>query len=86
MDKNILIQYTIVAILILGAIVWIAVKAIRASRGKGKSCCGCVLSDKCGDANLKRGKSGDSYSQECSCKVGNSDGEIVKKDQGFQDP
>lgn len=46
MTKNEIIQYTLVGIIILGAIVWIIVKSIR-NRKSGATCCGCALADSC---------------------------------------
>ncbi len=48
MDRNLAIQYTAVAIIILAALTWLVVRFIK--RVKNKSC-GCVLSDKCNTAD-----------------------------------
>ncbi len=50
MDTQLKIQYTIVAIIILASIVWVAVKVWRTCRRKNASssgCCGCAIADKC---------------------------------------
>lgn len=53
LDNNMIIQYTIVGIIILIALIWLAVKVIRKSKGKDKgACCGCALSEKC----MEKGK------------------------------
>ena len=46
MTQNEIIQYTIVGIIVVAAIVWIFVKSIR-RRKSGGSCCGCALADSC---------------------------------------
>lgn len=45
LSLNILIQYTIVGILILVAIVWLFVKTLRKDKKGG--CCGCSLASTC---------------------------------------
>lgn len=47
MDTNLLIQYTIVGVLLLGVCVWIIIKVTRNVRGKATSCCGCALREAC---------------------------------------
>lgn len=52
MDINLAIQYTAVAIIILAALTWLVVRFIKRVKNKSrKSCCGCVLSDKCNTAD-----------------------------------
>lgn len=42
------LQYTLVAIIVLGALVWIVVKSYRKKSGKSRGgCCGCSLSSTC---------------------------------------
>lgn len=41
------VQYVIVGIIFLAAIIWAGVKASRIGKGKGDACCGCALSDAC---------------------------------------
>ena len=44
MDRNLAIQYTAVAIIILAALTWLVVRFIKRVKNKSrKSCCGCVL-------------------------------------------
>lgn len=50
MDKNLAIQYTAVAIVILAAIVWAVYKLIT-KKNKGGSCSGCSLSENCSKVN-----------------------------------
>lgn len=46
--KNIAIQYTIVGIIILGATVWIMIKAFKKNKKRSQGgCCGCSLKDSC---------------------------------------
>ncbi len=55
-DYNLLIQYIILGIIMLGVIVWIIRKITKKSKSSGNSCCGCALSEKCTDKkNDKRG-------------------------------
>lgn len=49
MDTNLVIQYSVVALLLIGALVWIVVKAVKAKK-TGASCCGCSLSETCSKA------------------------------------
>ncbi|MBD5356646.1 MAG: FeoB-associated Cys-rich membrane protein [Bacteroides sp.] len=50
---NLLWQYIIVALIILGAIAWI-IRSIISARKKGKnSCCGCSLADTCAKSKIK---------------------------------
>lgn len=53
MDTNIIIQYTIVGVIILAAVIWIAMKAFKKNRNKNSSCCGCALSDNCATPKKK---------------------------------
>ncbi len=46
MSINLLIQYTLVGICILGACIWIVVKAVK-KNNKKSGCCGCSLADLC---------------------------------------
>ena len=46
--NNLALQYTLVGILILGACVWILVKAFRKNKKrKSSGCCGCALQEAC---------------------------------------
>lgn len=50
MDIQLKIQYTVVAIIMLGAIIWIAVKIWRGCRRKNRQasgCCACALAESC---------------------------------------
>lgn len=55
-DYNLIIQTTIVAVIVLAAIVWLVRRFYRILRNRGASkCCGCALSEKCtskGDPRL----------------------------------
>lgn len=53
-DRNMAIQYTIVALILILAIVWMVLKFRKHSK-KGSGCCGCALSDKC---NASKNNSG----------------------------
>ena len=48
------VQYTVVGIIILLAIIWAAYKTARISKGKESGCSGCSLSDTCGKARKER--------------------------------
>lgn len=51
MDKNLVIQYTIVAAIIIAALVYLVIKFIKKSRQtRGRKCYGCSLSEKCKEA------------------------------------
>jgi len=53
MDKNLVIQYTAVGIVIIGALVWLLVKFIKRRKCRENGMChGCALSDKCKDRFL----------------------------------
>lgn len=58
MEKNLLIQYTIVGIFVAVACVWIIVKAIKIVRGKTSPCSGCVATNSCSLKELKRRNQG----------------------------
>lgn len=47
MDKNLIWQYIGVSLLILAALIRMIVSLRKKSRKKGRSCCGCSLSDAC---------------------------------------
>lgn len=56
MDLQLKIQYTIVGVIILAAIVWVAVRVYRTRRNRSKlssGCCGCALSDACNRPDAK---------------------------------
>ena len=46
MSANMIIQYSLVGIVLLGACVWILIKIFKKNKNKGP-CCGCSLSDTC---------------------------------------
>lgn len=51
LPTGLIIQYTIVGAILVAAVVWVIYKAFtRKGRAKGGSCCGCALSEHCGDA------------------------------------
>lgn len=55
MDKNLALQFTAVAVIILAALLWIAVKVIRMRKKKSVSpCCGCSLVDNCNKKELRK--------------------------------
>lgn len=51
-DLNIAIQYTLVAIFVVGAIVYMIVRLIRKRKQPG--CCGCALADACAKPDAKK--------------------------------
>lgn len=59
-DSNMLWQYTAVAAVILGIVVWMFVKAFRRRRrgvsGGGCCCSGCAISDRCSSRPATGGK------------------------------
>lgn len=46
MDKNLAIQYTVVGLIIIAALIWLVIKFIKRKKKHG-ACCGCALSEKC---------------------------------------
>ena len=62
MDGDYLIQISIVALIILGAIVWIVVRLIRRSSGEKTGCECCEISPSC----KKKGIKHPSPSSQCS--------------------
>lgn len=65
------VQYTIVAVILLGAIVWIVVNTVRKRKKKGSSCCGCSLADVCSKTSEK--EHGDCRDKDCCDKKGVGD-------------
>lgn len=51
-DTNIAIQYTLVSILIIAALIWLVLKFIKQSRKANSPCCGCAVAEIC----MKRDK------------------------------
>ena len=48
-SANLIIQYIIVGLILVGVVVWILRKIIiLGKRGNAKSCCGCSLANACG--------------------------------------
>lgn len=58
------LQYTIVGVIILIAIIWIGVKASHIGKDKKSGCCGCALSDAC-----KRKENKPDKNQHCDDRV-----------------
>lgn len=55
---SLIIQYILVGIILLAAIVWIAIRLFRLrKKGAGRSCCGCSLADSCNKQSQRKGKS-----------------------------
>lgn len=66
MDNNYIIQITLVALIVLGAIIWAIVRMTRKSNVKEGGCCGCELLDTCNKKELKqRGESVKHESHSC---------------------
>lgn len=53
MSMNMIIQYTIVAIIIAAACIWMLTR-ILSKKNNGKSCCGCSLADTCSPDRKER--------------------------------
>lgn len=53
-DTNMAIQYTLVGVCILGAMIWILVKLFR--KGRNSGCHGCSLANNCSKADIRREK------------------------------
>lgn len=47
LDVNTVVQYTLVALLVLGACIWLLWSIRRQNRSKRSSCCGCALAQSC---------------------------------------
>lgn len=57
LTANLIIQYCIVGLVLLGAVVWIIWKLVGLrKRGNMKSCCGCALAGSCASKNKKTEK------------------------------
>lgn len=57
LTANLIIQYCIVGLVLLGAVVWIIWKLVGLrKRGNVKSCCGCALAGSCASKNTKNKK------------------------------
>lgn len=52
-SSNLIIQYSIVGILLLGACIWILWKVFSHGKKSKDPCCGCGLADNCKKKNLK---------------------------------
>lgn len=52
MDSNLIVQYSLVGLCLLGAIAWIIYKASK--KGRRGGCCGCSMSDACVSAKHHR--------------------------------
>lgn len=53
LSTNLIIQYILVGLIMLGAVAWMIWKLISARKYGAKSCCGCSLSNACGKKELK---------------------------------
>lgn len=47
MSTNLIIQYIIVGVILLGVAIWVAWKIYHIRKSGAKSCCGCSLGDSC---------------------------------------
>lgn len=65
------VQYTLVAICVLAAFVWIVVKAYRKSKSGSHGCCGCSLADTC--VKVHDHESRRKHDAGRSCHVGGGD-------------
>lgn len=52
-QSQLMIQYIIVGIIILGALTWVVIRLIKKARNKDNPCCGCSLGETCGKKELK---------------------------------
>ena len=49
---DMIIQYTIVGLILLGSIIWIIRRSLKKNNNpKGGACCGCALAEKCSKPN-----------------------------------
>lgn len=55
MSSNLIIQYSIVGVILLGAFIWLLWKTFRKQKTRKNSCCGCALADSCDKKKLKNG-------------------------------
>lgn len=67
LDSNMLIQYTLCSVALLGALIWIVVKAVRAAKRKedAGSCCGCTLSATCQSAKKDKDENKGAPKRDC---------------------
>lgn len=56
MDKSMAIQYTIVSVIVMIALIWLYLRLRRSNKKGHGSCSGCALSDKCGDSKRLHNK------------------------------
>lgn len=59
MTVNLIIQYALVGLALIGALVWIVIKLVKLRKmGKegGDCCCGCSMSQSCGKKNTSKPK------------------------------
>lgn len=54
LTTNLIIQYSLVGIILLAAVIWVIWKLAAIRKNGGKSCCGCSLSRNCGKATVER--------------------------------
>ena len=57
LSLNFIIQYSIVGLILLIALVWICWKIFRNSKKRNNACCGCTLSETC-EKKLIKNKNG----------------------------
>lgn len=53
-DNNLAIQSTVVGIILLAAVLYLVVKALRKRKNRSSGCVGCALFDTCHKKELKR--------------------------------
>lgn len=68
MNNNLIIQYIIVAVIIISAFAWCIVRIIRIKKGKASACSSCSISASCSKAkHLHSNKKCGKPDSECHC-------------------
>lgn len=62
LSTNLIIQYILVGLIMLGAVAWMIWKLISARKYGAKTCCGCSLSNACSKKELKSNIKRDCFS------------------------
>ena len=76
MDTQTAIQWTIVALAVAGALIWLVVKVVklRKIKNEGGGCCGCSIADSCKKKDLYTDRKKGSFKKGMSSNCGHHDG------------
>lgn len=53
LESDLIIQYSIVCLILLAAIVWIIMKIVKKNKTRQSGCCGCTIAETCKKKKLK---------------------------------